>query len=418
MMQTDPINMTPEEISFLARERAAIQNENKPSALYPARNRDAAGIPEAESGGVGDTKPSEIEATVETKLASTYEIKPVQWLWPGYLALGKIHILSGRPGCGKTTIGIKLAASTTTGLGWPDESASEPGNVAIWSGEDDPSDTLIPRLIAAGAKIDRVYFIDQVKDIECIRMFDPSVDMEPLQRSLSQIKHVKLLIIDPIVSAVQGDDHKNGTVRRALQPIADLAAALNIAVLGISHFTKNSVGKTPVERVTGSLAYGAAARIVLVAAKQKDSDIRIFCRAKSNIGLDDSGFEYNIALSPLPDHPEITASYVEWGNPISGEAQDLLSTAEAVDTENGGYALKEAKEFIIAVLKNGQVEAKEVKKEAKDAGIAERTLRRAREDLGVKISREGFGKGGKSMWDLQNTDTPPQTQPMLIQVHT
>jgi len=247
----DPLD-TLTEAEILRLERESIQSEGRGSALYPLKSN----APERPQ--PPQTELSPMGATVQTIQASKVKIALITWLWFGYLAKGKLHILCGRPGAGKTTLGLKLAATITTGESWPDGSESKLGNVVIWSSEDDPADTLLPRLIAAGANTDKVYFINGVTDIEGKRAFDPASDMEPLRREIRRIGNVKLLVIDPIVSAVTGDDHKNASVRRSLQPLADLAMAEGVAVLGISHFSKNSVGRDPVDRVTGSLAYGAA----------------------------------------------------------------------------------------------------------------------------------------------------------------
>ena len=345
--------------------------------------------------------PPAIEATVNTVRASELTIKAVDWLWLGWLAIGKLHILCGRPGCGKTTVALKLAAAITTGEGWPDRSKSEPGDVVVWSGEDDPADTLIPRLILSGAKTGRVYFVRGTTDIDGRREFDPSTDLEPLRREIRRIGNVRLLIIDPLVSIVKGDDHKNGIVRRSIQPLADLAAAESVAVLGITHFSKNSIGKDPVDRVTGSLAYGAAARIVLVATKNEDDGTRVFCRAKSNIGADGGGFLYELKQEALPDHLEITASYVTWGDAVSGAARDILAQAEDTDETGNGSALSEAKDFLLALLENGAVSAHEVKKQAKGADVSETTLRRARESLGIKPKKIDMKTGWE--WSLPKT---------------
>jgi RecA-family ATPase len=157
--------------------------------------------------------------------ASDLEPEAISWLWPGWLAAGKMHILAGEPGTGKTTIALSLAATMTSGGRWPDGTKAEPGNVVVWSGEDDARDTLIPRLLLMGADLSRVFFVGDVLEGGERRAFDPARDMEPLRRKLVEIGGAKLLIVDPIVSAVAGDSHKNSEVRRGLQPLADLARA-------------------------------------------------------------------------------------------------------------------------------------------------------------------------------------------------
>lgn len=313
--------------------------------------------------------------------------EPVSWLWPGWLALGKLHILAGAPGQGKTTIALACAATVTIGGRWPDGSCTEQGNILIWSGEDDPSDTLLPRLLAAGANRNRLYFVSGTRIDGEVQSFDPARDMAALEIQAKRIGGIKLLIVDPVVSAVPGDSHKNTEVRRALQPLVDLASRLGAALLGISHFSKGGAGSDPASRVVGSIAFTAVARVVLVAAKVKgdddEQDRRILARGKSNIGPDDGGFEYHIEQAePLPGIP---ASYIAWGKSVAGSARDLLTEPEASTGQGGNTsALAEAEEFLIQLLKDGATPTKYVEAEAKAAGISMRTVRRASDVLGIK----------------------------------
>src|SRR5579871_2224391 len=208
-------------------------------------------------------------------LKSAAEISPeaVQWLWPGWLARGKLHVIAGAPGAGKTTITLSLAATVTRGGAWPDGSrCPRPGRVVIWSGEDDPADTLVPRLIATGVDLSRVSFVDNVYQHGKRHPFDPATDIEPLSEAINRAGGTDLLIVDPIVSAIAGDSHKNTEVRRALQPLADIARGLGTALLGVTHFSKATAGRNPVERLSGSIAFGAVARLVMVAAKKEAAE--------------------------------------------------------------------------------------------------------------------------------------------------
>jgi putative DNA primase/helicase len=337
--------------------------------------------------------------------------EPISWLWNGWLAAGKMHILGGAPGTGKTTLSLSLAATLTVGGRWPDGTRSPVGNVVIWSGEDDPSDTLVPRLALSGADLSHIYFVSSVLEDGEKRSFDPARDTEPLRRKLAEIGDVKLLVVDPIVSAISGDSHKNAEVRRGLQPLADLAASMRCALLGITHFSKGTGGRDPVERITGSLAFGALARIVLVAAKHQeeggDEAKRIIARAKSNIGPDDGGFEYDLRQGELKTHPGIFTSCVLWGNAVEGAARDLLATAEAVDDGEGG-TLADAKRFLSGLLEDEPLPTKAIRSDADGAGFSWRTIRRAQKELGVEAVREGFGKGGTWLWELPKTHRCPE----------
>ena len=336
----------------------------------------------------------ECELTVELIRACDVIPEAVTWLWPGWMAAGKMHVLGGAPGTGKTTISMSLAATVTMGGRWPDGSRSPIGNVVVWSGEDDPADTLVPRLALSGADLSRVYFVADVFDMDGRRSFDPAKDMEPLRRKLESIGDVRLLIVDPIVSAIAGDSHKNAEVRRGLQPLADLAASMRCALLGITHFSKGTGGRDPVERLTGSLAFGALARVVLVAAKHQEEGedgrtVRLFLRAKSNIGPDDGGFEYDLQQGELKTHPGIFASAVSWGNSVDGAARDLLATADATTDNDERDALDDAKQFLRDLLSEGPVPAKQVDADIRGAGYALRTINRAKKLVGATSYKEG-----------------------------
>jgi putative DNA primase/helicase len=174
------------------------------SATAPARGEHQPGDDDVPAG--------EYARDVGLIRASDLEPEPITWLWPGWLAAGKMHVLGGAPGTGKTSIAMALTATITSGGRWPDGTKAEPGNVVIWSGEDDPRDTLVPRLALMGADLSRVYFISDIREGNERRAFDPARDMEPLRRKLADIGNVHMLIVDPVVSAIAGDSHKNAEV--------------------------------------------------------------------------------------------------------------------------------------------------------------------------------------------------------------
>ncbi|WP_221063807.1 AAA family ATPase [Methylomagnum ishizawai] len=342
-------------------------------------------------------------------------IRPVaiKWLWPGWLAAGKFHVLPGPPGTGKTTLAAAIAATLTRGGLWPDGTRAEIGNVLIWSGEDDPEDTLVPRLLACGADINRVYFVGDTLVAGEPRPFDPATDFAKLAATVADIEGgVKLLIVDPIVSAVAGDSHKNAEVRRSLQPLVTLGADMGAAVLGITHFSKSTAGRDPVERVTGSIAFGALARVVFAAAKLPDDDqeggARLFCRSKSNIGPDSGGFRYDLEQIEVPGHPDIFATRVLWGAAMDGSARELLARADAVqlpeEPEKPEKAPDANMEWLRNLLGNGGMVASDVEVEAKEAGISSKQLRTAREKLGVQPVKREFSGGW--FWQLPKVPEP------------
>lgn len=359
--------------------------------------------------------PLDASSTVILTSAASITPGPIRWLWRHYLACGKMHLLGGAPSAGKTTLALALAAIISKGGTFPDGTKASVGRVIMWSGEDDPADTLIPRLEAAGADLNRVHFVDGVREARSSRSFVPSKDIPALEKAIRQYDDVALLIVDPVVSLVAGDGHKNSDVRIAFQPLLDMIARLDIAAVGITHFTKGTSGRDPVERITGSLAFAALSRVVLVAAKeevaadsddgaQEDgrSDRRILSRAKSNIGPDGGGFAYRVEPVAISTGGyEIETTRIVWGEELHGSAREILGSAEASQEEMKG-ALAEACDFLRVKLEYGPVLVTELQRRAKAAGISDRTLKRASSVVGVKKDRDGFGPGGKWVWRLKD----------------
>lgn len=357
----------------------------------------------------GASKPPKAAAPVAPAVrlirGDTVELEPVRWLWPGFLPAAMLTILGGAPGCGKTTIALSMAATVTTGGAWPGGIGHSPvGDVLIWSGED-AHPVLAARLRAMGADMRRVHFIDGMSDSER-EVFDPGRDMPLLEATAERLPAPCLLILDPIVSAVTGDSHKGAEVRRSLQPVVALAQRLGCAVVGVTHFSKGTAGRDPAERITGSIAFAALARLVLVVAKgqadEGEEPRRVLVRAKSNIGPDDGGFAYS--LNRVEVAPEVEGQRVVWLEALKGSARDVLAEAEAnPEGDEEASALDEALEFLRSELRDGPKPAKAIFREARDAGHSDRTIKRAKAELQAESKKEKSGwvwvlpvKGAKS----------------------
>lgn len=360
----------------------------------------------------GKARPNGFPARVTTVKGS--EIKPiaVQWVWDGWLAKGKLEILAGAVATGKTTIVIDLAATVTRGGKWPDGTQAEAGDVLIWSGEDDPEDTLLPRFLAAGGVCERIHFVKSVAADGKKRPFDPSIDMGALATAAGSVPNLKMVIVDPVVLMVAGDSHKNTEVRRGLQPLAELAAARACIALGITHLTKGTAGRDPIERVTGSLAFTAGPRLAMMAAKPLDPEQkRRFVRIKSNLGPDGDGFEYSLMQEPLVDWDGLSGQRVLWGDLLTGTARELLNDIELPKDETAATPrLDMATEFLRGVLANGPMPVKWIENAAEQAGLSWRTVKRAVADLGVVANRVGgIASEGEWQWHLP-VDAPPDSE--------
>jgi putative DNA primase/helicase len=343
--------------------------------------------------------------------AATIRPEPISWLWDGWLASGKLHILAGAPGTGKTTVALGFAAAVSSGGKWPDGARAKSGQVLIWSSEDDCRDTLVPRLIAMGADLSRVHFIQTANDGDGIRAFDPATDIGQLRTTIRRLGiSPDLLIVDPIVSAVAGDSHKGSETRRSLQPLVDLGVAEGCAVLGISHFSKGTAGRDVIERVTGSLAFGALARLVFAAAKMPEDQGggRFIARAKSNLGPDGGGYRYELQQQALLDHPAISASTLLWGEAIEGNARDILAQAEVSEDLDTKSQTDEAQDWLRDLLMDAPVKATDAIKKANAAGISQKSLRAARERLCVKPKKQAYSGGW--VWSLPHAQDAQPSQ--------
>lgn len=328
---------------------------------------------------------------------SEVEPQPVQWLWPGMIALGKLNLLVGDPGLGKSLVTIDIAARVSTGAVLPDGSGTAPiGEVILLSAEDDLSDTIRPRLDSAGANVGNVFAVNgvirQYSDGEpAEEFFDLQLDLGLLGDALRDRPDVKLVIIDPL-SAYLGpvDSHKDSAVRRVLHKLSDFAAEHHVAVLAVSHLNK-AAGMPAMYRATGSLAFVAAARAAwLVARDPEDEERRVVVPIKSNLGPDSGGLAYSIEAKN--GHGTI-----EWhDDEVTQTADDLL----ALQRSNKRLTkVDEAASFLREALADGPRPALEVQEAATKAGISGRTLDRAKREVGIHARPLEFS--GPSFWSLR-----------------
>ena len=333
-------------------------------------------------------KPVEIKPSLNIVNMSDIQAQPITWLWDGWLPLGKMTILAGAGGCGKTNLTLALIATITTGGIFPDGSkCSNVGKVLIYSTEDDPADTLKPRLIANGADISKVSIISgRTNEKGELEPFDPAQDFPKIEEYIKSNPDVKLLMIDPIISAVSGDMNKANDVRRSLQPLVDLANEYKFSVLGITHFAKGTSGSSPADRIIGSQAFTALARMAWSAAKREDEGDCILVRAKSNNSILEGGVRYQIESETVLNGIETTKTV--WLGTIEGTAKELLNEAESA--ESNGSTVDLAKEFLIDLLSSVEkMPASEVQEEAKNAGYSVASIRRAKDNLNIKPFKDG-----------------------------
>ena len=291
------------------------------------------------------------------------EAVAVKWLWKPYIPLGKITIIQGDRGEGKTTLALSIAAALTQGENLPNEVETKaPVNVIYQTAEDGLADTIKPRLEAVNADCTRVLVIDESKE-------ELSMTDERIEKAIQQTC-AKLIILDPIQAYIGAnvDMHRANEIRPVMSKLDRIAEEYGCAVVLIGHMNK-AAGQKSSYRGLGSIDITAVARSVLIVGKMRDSPSkRIMTQAKSSLAP--------VGKSLLFEINENSA--LEWKGEVDITAEQFL--------ENGGAELSKleiATEFLLETLKDGKVSQKEIAAAASDYDFSARTLNEAKKNLKV-----------------------------------
>jgi len=326
-------------------------------------------------------------------LVADVDREQVTWLWPGRIPRGKLVVLDGDPGVGKSTLTLTIAAKVSTGSPFPDGARPERGDVILLSAEDDIADTIRPRLEAAGADLNRCWVLPDVHpEGEPPRPPELPADLFLLE-DLVKSKAAALVVVDPLMAFLAGqvDSHRDQDVRRVLASMAYMAARTGAAVLIVRHMRKGA--GSALDKGSGSIGIIGAARAgLLVAPDPEDEGRRILAMTKSNLAKMPEALAYRLVNDEL-----YGAARVVWDGASRHTANDLVRAR--VD-EDEAPALTEAARVLKEILADGPLPAGNVKRMAAAAGVAERTLHRARHALGVTARRQGWGPGAHYEWSM------------------
>jgi hypothetical protein len=346
---------------------------------------------------------SEVPPELVSVYASEIEMEALDWLWPGRFARGKLGIIAGLPDEGKGLLTAYMAACCTDpARNWPcGEGPAPQGKVILFTAEDDLADTVIPRLVAAGAARDRVAIVKMVRDTDKhgrprSRMFNLARDLEMLRAKMAAVGDVVLLIIDP-VSAYLGrsnevDSWRDTDVRSVLAPLQDLAAEMRTAVIGLMHFNKKVDVLNMLLRICNSIAFAAAARHAYGVVHDPGTNRQLLVRGKNNLARrDDRALAFRIEAREVGygkrSGKPVEAPFLIW----EAEYVDITATEAlaAVNENKMAGSRNTARKFLLDTLRDGPVLVTEIEAARKAEGIAKRTLDRAKAELGITSIKEG-----------------------------
>ena len=346
--------------------------------------------------------------------ADAVKPEPFEWLWPGRIATGKTTLLGGDPGLGKSQLSIFIASTISQTGQWPCGEGTPPKrSVIMLSAEDGVADTIVPRLMAAGADRGKIKIVTAVHEEDGTgrRIFNLTQDLDALEILIKKLGDVGLVIIDPVDAYIGSnvDSHKNAAVRAVLEPISEMADRLNVAILALTHFSKQLAGKT-IYRFIGSIAHIGAARVAFaVVADPEDKTRILLLHAKNNLAPPQKGLAFRIQQHLVTDDGVIGSSIF-----FESEYVTDVSADEALAAENGvGQATskEEVKEFLLTILADGRGRIPDIEAEARKAGLLSedkqmrqsKPFRSAKVELHIVSTREGFGRNAEYYWALPDT---------------
>ena len=345
---------------------------------------------------------------------ATVEPEQVEWLWPDRVAVGKLTLLTGDPGLGKSFITLDMAARVSKGLPWPDhtDAAAVQGGVVLLSAEDDPADTIRPRLDALGADPAQLNLLSAVQSDggdtgdwpDDVAASEAHVDLTKhiceLEQAIHQTPNCRLVIIDPIAAYLgHTDSHRDAALRGVLSPLARIAANNRVAVVAVAHLNKSAGGKA-VYRSSGSIAFVAAARSAWAVTKDRDDPKRrLVLPLKNNLAPDVHGLAYSIEEDAITRQPSVL-----WEpDPVMISAEEALGDPVGDREESD-----EVQDWLRSTLAGTDgIPAKEMLEQAEANGFSHKAARKALKAAGGKAVRAGFGKDGAWMWRLSQSSLNP-----------
>lgn len=327
-------------------------------------------------------KPVDVPPGPVLTCMAAVEPRPVSWLWPRRIPQGRITLLVGRPGEGKSYVTVDMAARVSTGTPWPDATPCPRGSVLLLTAEDDPADTIRPRLDAHHADVTRVHLLSAIRTTDGERLVTLA-DVDAIGDVLSRLGDCRLLVVDPVGSYLGGrtDAHRDNEVRAVLAPLAALAEKHGVAVVVVAH-TRKATASVADDLAMGSRAFTGIARAVWHLRRDPENKRRrLLLPGKSNLAPEGDGLAFTIEGAP----PRII-----WErDPVIMTADDAL-VAEAARRTPGPESAEQARavDWLREALAQGPRPAADLVNEWKNGQEGStRTLSRAKQVLAAESYR-------------------------------
>jgi hypothetical protein len=374
-----------------ARRRALIVSLRKSEALAYEGQLSTAALVDVTRGSLADIAGGGGGRRIEPVLTFLSDVRAeaVSWLWQGRLARRRYTLLAGEPGLGKSFLTVDIAARLSTGAAFPDGSRVPKGRTLMLCAEDGLSDTVAPRVAALNGDATQIAVLEAIAHPDGSQAPVSLTDhMTAIAAAVATVKP-DLIVIDPITAYLgRTDSHRDTEVRAALSPLLDLIDRANCALLAVGHLSKDSQ-RSALHRPGGSIAFVAAARLVFgLASDPNNPERRLLAPLKSNICAPAPTLAYRLDDGRLA-----------WEGAAVQDVtvEELFKPSNSADREERTGAQDVLAELLADTMA-WPIEAQRVLEAGKAHGISDRTMRRAAQAMGIRISRIGFGGSGRWVW--------------------
>jgi len=353
-------------------------------------------------------------------LASSVIMEPIRWIWEQRFPAGKLALLNGPQGGGKTMVFTDIAARVSSGMDWPDGAKNTlgPRKVIFAATEDDEKDTTVPRLVAAGANLDNIIILDKIKVEQILRNKGGNVTGVKTNLTLLDLsEHTKLLkclltqkypdasvvLLDPITAFLGVDETKDRETRPVLESVAEAMRGTLCTVIGIIHSNKMTKGSAGDKVKGGSSMLGVTRTAWAVGRDPDDKNQRYMALIKGNVLKKESGLKFTVGNKVVDAARGIEAGYVVWGEEMDEDANDMLTATRNLDKEGlEQKQQKKAEAMLFRELDKGWRLLSDLHRAREKEHISESSMKRARYALGVIFAKVGR----QCIWAMPGTPLP------------